>query len=250
MRALPLMRARPWFDSTGENSSRHRRRCSRPSARCSMCLTVTGPSPGRPTAVDSWSCATPMSGWRRWMTGSAVGCCRAYRPAPSRSSPDEQHRDRPGEPTRVAGVVAGGIAAQLEPERQSSVPARLRHRLGLSRPVGRVGPWPSAGAVADGGSLSFVAARQRPIRCTPDLVGTLLGRFVENGSQRRSSPGLGGVRDRQGDHRGTVAGRDRSGGGARTVLLAAGAVIHRVGAGRRVSARPRPRGPGGRSALA
>jgi hypothetical protein len=40
------------------------------------------PSPGRPTAAGWWCCSTPMSGWRRWMTGYAPGCCRACRPPP------------------------------------------------------------------------------------------------------------------------------------------------------------------------
>ncbi len=88
-------------------SSRRRRRCCRPSGRCSRCPTARVPSPGRPAAVGWWSCATPMSGWRRWMTGSALGCCRACRPPPSRSSPDGSHRVRPGAPTRPGGSCCG-----------------------------------------------------------------------------------------------------------------------------------------------
>jgi hypothetical protein len=37
---------------------------------------IAGPSDsGRPVVLS-----TPMSGWRRWTTGSAPGCCRGCRP--------------------------------------------------------------------------------------------------------------------------------------------------------------------------
>ena len=85
---------------------------------------------------------------------------------------------------------------------------------------------------------------------TPDLVGTLLRRFVEvvpSGLHRRALEvcALG-----QGDHRGAVAGGARAGGCPRAVHLAAGAVLRGVGAGGGVPARPGPRRPGGRPALA
>ena len=91
---------------------------------------------------------------------------------------------RPG----VARAVAGGVAAQPEPGGQPPVPARLWRRTGPSRSADRAGARPPAGTVAVG-RCGRSRRRSAADPLTPDLVGTLLRRFVEivpSGLHRRA----------------------------------------------------------------
>ena len=123
------------------------------------------PSPDRPAAVVWWSCSTPMSGWRRWTTGSARVLLPRL-PANAVTVFAGRERTGPGLARRpgVARAVAGGVAAQPEPGRQPPVPARLWRRPGPSRSAGRAGPWPPAGAVAAGRCVRSGRRSCRPIR--------------------------------------------------------------------------------------
>ncbi len=85
---------------------------------------------------------------------------------------------------------------------------------------------------------------------TPDLVGTLLRRFVEvvpSGLHRRALEVCALARVTTEALLREVL---EAGGRARAVRVAAGAVLRGVGTGRGVPARPGPRRPGGRPALA
>ena len=211
---------------------------------------ATVPSPGRPTAADWWSCATPierLAPLDDWVRTRPAAAPAGHRPHGRRRTGSTGFglARRPG----LAGAVAGGVAAQPEPGRQPPVPARLWRRPGPSRSAGRAGPWPPAGAVAAGRCVR--SWRRGGGRSADSRSGGHPAPTVRRDRpQRSASPGPGGVRGRPGDHRGAVAGGARAGGRARAVLLAARAVVRGVGAGGCVPARSGPRRPGGRSSLA
>jgi len=65
---------------------------------------IVGPSDAGRVVVlcDTYERLAP-----RWMPGYALGCCRACRRPPSRSSPDGRHQVWPGAPTRPGGSCCG-----------------------------------------------------------------------------------------------------------------------------------------------
>ena len=106
--------------------------------------------------------------------------------------------------------------------------------------------------VADVQSQEGAAVPFRP-QDRPDVVRTLLERFVQQVPGPRHRAGPRGLRPRPGDHGGPPGGGARGGRGGRrrrAVRLAAGPLVRRAGAGGALPPRPGPGGAGGRPALA
>ena len=242
--------ARRWFVWTGATSSRRRRRCCRSSATCSSCRRGTTPAPDRPAVVGWWSCSTPMSGWRRWMTGSAPCCCRSL-PAHAvtvfagREPPGPAWRADPAWRELLRVVSLRNLSPEdsrqylhgcgVEPARHDQlIELAHGHPLGLSL---------LADVVVRGGE-----AAADPL--TPDLVGTLLRRFVEvvpSGLHRRALEVCAIARV-------TTEGLLREVLGVEDAhdpfSWLRGLVVRGIGARWCVPARPGPRRPRSRSALA